>query len=83
MAPQMTESNGIRAKVEHQGQEIGRLWTEKASAESVQNLQRDVRDLRADMKDEVGGLRKTLLVVAGAWLFGTLMFLIAALEFVQ
>lgn len=79
----MTEPNGIRATVDAQGREIGRLWEEKATKESMEALRVEVRDLRKDLKEEVSGLRKVLIGVAAAWLFGTLMFLIAALEFVK
>lgn len=82
----MNEPNSphaLRAMIDDQGREIERIWNDKASKESVDNLKTIVQELRTDMREEVGGLRKTLLVVSGAWLFGTLMFLLAALEFTQ
>ena len=72
--------NGLSAKVEANTGQIGRLWDEKASRESVTTLHQDLRDLRGDLKEEVGGLRRTLIIVSGTWLFGTITFLIAALE---
>jgi hypothetical protein len=75
--------NGLRERVNRNSKEIDRLWEKTASKESVDNLRQEIRDLRTDTKGEVGGLRKTLIGVSAAWLFGTFMFLIAALEFVK
>ena len=76
-----TGENGLKERVNANTRQIDRLWDEKASKESVSSLTQDIRLLRADTKDEVSGLRKVLISVTAAWLFGTVMFLIAALEF--
>lgn len=73
--------NGIRERVRVNSDQIEKLWTNKASKESVVSLTKEFDGLRKDMKEEVSGLRRVLLGVAGAWVFGTIMFLIAALEF--
>ena len=56
------------------------LDEKKASKESVASIKEDILDLRAEMKDEVKGLRRVLLGVAGAWLFGTISFMIAVFQ---
>lgn len=77
----MAEENGLKERVVVNTDQIEKLWKDKASKESVERLRQDIAELRKDTKEEVSGLRKVLISVTAAWLFGTAMFLIAALEF--
>ena len=52
----------------------------KASKESVTALKEDIQDLKTEVKDEVKGLRRVLIGVAAAWLFGTISFMIAVFQ---
>lgn len=72
----MTAANGIVARIDALQREVDQLWRVKATKESVDNLKEDI----AELKGEVRGLRRVLIVTAVSWAGGSGAFLIAVLQ---
>lgn len=72
----MTTGNGLVARVEYLDREVDRLWKMKASKEVQDRIREDI----SEMKEEVRGLRRVLIVTAVSWAGGSAGFLIAVLQ---
>lgn len=65
---------------------LGRLEDEmktKAAKEEVQRVENDVKEDFGRLLNEVDGMKKAMWAVAGSWLVGSGMFLLAVLEFAR
>jgi hypothetical protein len=55
----------------------------RASQRDLDKLERDVAEDFARLLQEVDGMKKAMWAVAGSWLVGSGMFLLAVLEFAR
>ena len=75
-------TNGIIARLEYVQKEVDKLWESRASRESVKNVEDDVKDLKASMKEVRDGFRQlqiSILVGCVVWALGSAGFIIGVI----
>lgn len=71
----MPPTNGVAATLDYLQRQVTELKSEKASKETVENIEEGLKEL----KNSFESLKRILITVALSWVAGTGMFLMAVL----